>query len=73
VITRGERKVTNMAFARKDLPATVLTALDVIEEITGRRRAEQLGLSATPRHVPSDYLPDENEGAFTPDFSALSS
>ena len=47
---------------------------DVGREIASVPEArEQLGLSATPRHVPSDYLPDENEGAFTPDFSALSS
>jgi hypothetical protein len=47
---------------------------DVGREIASVPEArEQLGLSATPRHVPSDYVPDENEGAFTPDFSALSS
>ena len=34
---------------------------------------EVLGLSPTPRQVPSDYIPDQDEGAFTPDFSALSS
>ena len=34
---------------------------------------EALGLDATPRQVPSDYVADANDGAFTPDFSALSS
>ena len=34
---------------------------------------EVLGLSPTPRQVPSDYVPNQDEGAFTPDFSALSS
>jgi 3-keto-5-aminohexanoate cleavage enzyme len=34
---------------------------------------EMLGLSATPCQVPADYAPDANEGAFTPDFSALGS
>jgi 3-keto-5-aminohexanoate cleavage enzyme len=34
---------------------------------------EMLGLSPTPRQVPGDYIPDAEEGAFTPDFSALRS
>ena len=47
---------------------------DVGREIaTVAEAREALGLSATPCQVPSDYVPDENEGAFVPDFSALSS
>ena len=34
---------------------------------------EMLGLSPTPCQVPADYVPDAEEGAFTPDFSALRS
>jgi len=34
---------------------------------------EMLGLSPTPRQVPGGYIPDAEEGAFTPDFSALRS
>jgi 3-keto-5-aminohexanoate cleavage enzyme len=34
---------------------------------------EALGLSPIPRQVPSDYVPDQDDVAFTPDFSALSS
>jgi 3-keto-5-aminohexanoate cleavage enzyme len=34
---------------------------------------EALGLGPVPRLVPSDYVPDQDEVAFTPDFSALSS
>jgi uncharacterized protein (DUF849 family) len=48
--------------------------VDVGREIASVPEArELLGLSATPRQVPGDYEPDENEGAFTPDFTALSS
>jgi uncharacterized protein (DUF849 family) len=47
---------------------------DVGREIASVAEArEALGLSATPCQVPGDYVPDENEGAFVPDFSALSS
>ena len=43
------------------------------EVATVAEAREALGLSATPCQVPGDYVPDENEGAFVPDFSALSS